>query len=118
MKMRVAVIGSRDYQHLDVVKMYVNDLAEGVIVVSGGARGVDTAAHEAAKARGLTSKIYLADWSKGKGAGFARNSEIVKNSDLVVAFWDGTSKGTLDTVMKAKVAGVPVIVFGPDGLPA
>ena len=31
-----------------------------------------------------------------------RNTDIVKNSDIVVAFWDGESKGTLDSIRKAE----------------
>ena len=34
-----------------------------------------------------------------------RNSLIVADCDMVVAFWDGRSRGTLDTITKAVQAG-------------
>lgn len=54
--MRVAIIGSRDYADLPRVRRFVAALARkypGAIVVSGGARGVDETAEEAAQENGL-----------------------------------------------------------------
>jgi len=34
-----------------------------------------------------------------------RNSEIVASAELVVAFWDGKSRGTADTIEKAQLMG-------------
>lgn len=99
--MKVGIVGSRDFARLDLVTAYVNTLPPDTIVVSGGARGVDSVAEQAAHARGLVCVIYKPDWKDGKGAGFARNGRIVAQSDRVVAFWDGKSRGTLDTVWKA-----------------
>ena len=41
--------------------------------------------------------------------------EIVDNCDRVIAFWDGESRGTLNTVVRALDAGLPVTVCGSDG---
>jgi Predicted Rossmann fold nucleotide-binding protein involved in DNA uptake len=113
--MRIAIIGSRDYIDLERVRNYVNSLPEDTIIVSGGARGVDSAAESAARARGLQTIIFPADWeAHGKGAGFIRNADIVANADMIVAFWLGKSKGTLDTVQKACRQGKMVII-NPDG---
>jgi hypothetical protein len=39
----------------------------------------------------------------------ARNSRMVDSGiDLVVALWDGKSRGTLDTITKAVKQGIPV----------
>jgi hypothetical protein len=48
----VAVVGSRDFADLDSVRPFVHQLPAGVLVLSGGARGVDRCA-AAARARGL-----------------------------------------------------------------
>lgn len=37
-----------------------------------------------------------------------RNGWIVEDADQVVAFWDGASSGTADTIRRARAAGVPV----------
>jgi hypothetical protein len=41
-------------------------------------------------------------------AGYIRNGYIVNNSDVIVAFWNGKSNGTADTITKARKAGKPV----------
>lgn len=100
--MKIAIVGSRDFARLDLVTAYIEALPMDTVVVSGGARGVDSVAVEAAERRGLVTVTYPADWDAyGKGAGFIRNQLIVDQADKVVAFWDGKSKGTRDTMRKA-----------------
>lgn len=116
---RVAIVGSREYPSLEFVRSFVRRLAArdpSAVVVSGNARGVDRAAEEEAKAAGLGVVSLPADWdTHGKAAGFIRNGQIVERCDVVAAFWDGRSSGTLDTVRRAEVAGKRVSVWGPDG---
>lgn len=102
---RVAIIGSRDYPDAKrVVFQYVWDMWEQgdgspPIIISGGARGVDRIAEEAALRRGLDCVVFPANWEEyGKSAGYLRNAEIVDSADRVVAFWDGESKGTKHTI--------------------
>jgi predicted Rossmann fold nucleotide-binding protein DprA/Smf involved in DNA uptake len=113
--MKIGIVGSRDFPCLDLVVAYVESLPSDTVVVSGGARGVDGAAANAARDVGLVVVEYLPDWSKGKQAGLERNTLIVEQSDRVVAFWDGKSRGTIDTICKANRAGKPVDVILADG---
>ncbi len=113
--MKIAIVGSRAFQPLSLVVDYVNGLPDDTGVVSGAARGVDTVAAMQAFKRGLPCVEYRADWSLGKGAGFARNGLIVAQADKVVAFWDGKSNGTLDTLKKAVRAGKPAEVRYQNG---
>jgi len=112
--MRVAIIGSRDYVYLNRVRAFVNSLPEGTEVVSGGAWRVDQTAENCARARGLkvhsipVDKIGLPEYGTeesrieyGRRA-YARNQKIVDFADFVVAFWDGYSGGTRDTIEKAR----------------
>jgi hypothetical protein len=115
--MKIAIVGSRDFDRFSLVVDYVNNLPKDTVVISGGARGVDRIATVAARNAGLLVIEYPADWENGgKGAGFARNTLIVEQADRVVAFWDGDSKGTLDTLKKAAAAGKLVEVWGSDGI--
>lgn len=110
----VAIVGSRKYPDLDEVKAYVNRLPDDSVIVSGGAEGVDTAAVEAAEARGLVSLVFLPDWPRfGKKAAYIRNDEIVRAADQVVAFWDGKSKGTANSIELAKEQHKPLMIFHP-----
>ncbi len=104
--MKIAIVGSRDFRNFDMVNTYVNSLPDDTVIVSGGARGVDTCAEIAAKKRGLRTIIHPADWNKhGKKAGFLRNSDIVNDADKVVAFWDGKSRGTKHSIDLANIRG-------------
>lgn len=109
--MRIAVVGSRDWPDASVVYDYVNKLESSATVVSGGARGVDIWAIRTAKQRKMAYIECGAGWVAGKGAGYARNTVVVELSDKIVAFWDGKSRGTLDTINKAKAAGKPVEII-------
>jgi hypothetical protein len=109
---RVAIVGSREYPDPQEVRAYVADLPPETIVVSGGARGVDTTAAFAAVRRGLTCEVIRADWRRhGKRAGFLRNREVVARADRVVAFWDGESRGTKHAIDLARAAGKSVEVI-------
>ena len=104
--MRIAIVGSRDYPDLAKVRDYVNSLPDDTVIITGGARGVDSEAESAARASGLTVVIHEAEWHlHGRKAGPIRNTEVVKDCDKLVAFWDGKTPGTKDVVSKASKAG-------------
>jgi len=112
--MNVAIVGSRNFPGLHRVDKFVAGLPDDCVVVSGGARGVDSRAQAAATARGLTVIVHHADWETyGKRAGFMRNSKIVEGCDYLVAFWDEQSKGTQDSIQKARRAGIPISIIFP-----
>ena len=105
--MKVGIVGSREFKNYelfsDVMKQYLSDISW---VVSGGAPGADSLAEKWAKENKKMLTIYPADWfNLGKRAGYVRNTDIVKNSDMIVAFWDGKSKGTKHTIGLAQKMG-------------
>lgn len=56
-------------------------------------------------------KRFPAKWKEyGKAAGFVRNSEMADYSDMLIAFWDGKSKGTKNMIDNAKKKKVKVKV--------
>ena len=113
---RIAIVGSVNFPSRHLVAEHVAGLPEGTVIVSGGALGVDTYAAEAAKAHGLGTIIHEADWGTyGRRAGPLRNEQIVADADRVVAFWNGKSRGTLNTIAIAVEAGRPVQIIGPTG---
>lgn len=107
--MKCAVIGSRGFNDYELLK---RELSAGDIsvIVSGGAKGADKLAEKFAKEFNISTEVYLPDWSLGRHAGFLRNTQIIEAADVVVAFWDGISNGTKDSITKAKKAGKPVKV--------
>lgn len=112
---RIAVIGSRDFaDYARLVAVLEPHLP--AVLVSGGAKRADALAERLVNHRGLTIDVISADWQRyGRGAGPVRNRQIVESADLVVAFWDGNSRGTGSALAHAEKVGVPVEVHHPDG---
>ncbi|MDE7389800.1 MAG: DUF2493 domain-containing protein [Lachnospiraceae bacterium] len=109
--MKVAVIGSRGLI-VDNLKKY---LPVGVTeIVSGGARGVDSSAREYAISHGIKLTEFIPEYHKfGRIAPLRRNSTIIEYSDLIIAFWDGQSRGTKYVIDNCKKCGKPILVFRP-----
>lgn len=107
--MKVAVIGSRGLAVPNLGEYLPPETDE---LVSGGARGVDTSAAEYAAAHGIPLKVFFPDYASfGRAAPIRRNIEIVDYSDLVLAFWDGESRGTAFVIKRCEKTGTPYKVF-------
>lgn len=111
--MRIAIVGSRHFADPGRVADYVKSLPPGTSIVTGSASGVDAAATKAARVKGIPVQVMpasfeeLADSSKSA----ERNQRLVDLCDVLVAFWDGSSKGTRTTVDRALDSGKEVHVF-------
>lgn len=113
--MKIGIVGTRTYNNYEQFKIELeqflqtseNEPIHITQIISGGATGADklakTYAKEYADANNLDFDIFykefLPDWKKfGRSAGAIRNRDIIKNSDKLIAFWDGISSGTLITI--------------------
>jgi predicted Rossmann fold nucleotide-binding protein DprA/Smf involved in DNA uptake len=106
----VGIVGSREFAPLSLVAEFVASLSADLIIVSGAAKGVDAHAAACARAHNLEVLEIPADWRRGKSAGMQRNAEIVCSSDVIIAFWDGSSAGTAHSVELARRSGIPMFV--------
>ncbi len=110
--MKVAVIGSRNLTVNNLEKYLPPETTE---IVSGGAKGIDTCAREYAVLQGIKLTEFLPDYEKHqRQAPLLRNITIIQYSDLVIAFWDGTSRGTKFVIDNCKKHGVPIKTFVPE----
>lgn len=82
------------------------------MIVHGAARGADRIAGQEAQKAGLRVEEHPANWDlHGKAAGLLRNERMAQlGADLCIAFWDGSSKGTLDMMERAAKYGIPIEV--------
>ena len=103
-KMKYAIIGSRNFNDYNRLKSTLDhELPRIDLIISGGASGADTLAEKWADENNIPSRIFHAEWEKyGKSAGFIRNRLIIDLADKVIAFWDGKSKGTANSISLAK----------------
>ena len=105
--MRIGIIGSRrrnspgDYYSVE--RKFLQIYKKGDTLISGGcSKGGDRFAEIIADKFDISIKIFPADWEKyGKGAGFVRNTDIAKESDILIAcVSEDRTGGTEDTIKK------------------
>jgi hypothetical protein len=104
--MILAIVGSRNFKDYEVLNREINSLRNLYSItkiISGCASGADTLAEKYSVENDLLFEKYNANWKEFKSAaGIIRNTLIAKNCDLLIAFWDGKSRGTMDTINKTK----------------
>jgi hypothetical protein len=117
----IGIVGSRSRdssKDLEQCKKHFFEVyEEGDQIVSGGCpQGGDRFAEVIAKQFEIPIKIYYAQWKKlGKSAGFARNTYIARDANVLIAVVKSDRKGgTEDTIRKVeKMGGKHIIVIMP-----
>jgi len=121
--MKVAIVGSRsmgtDQESIDAIKYQLDMLKEDDwnVIISGGAKGVDSIAKEWAVGEGIDFILYkpyhLIDTKMTYTPRFffTRNKQIVDNADKLIIFWDGISNGTRDVIRYAQKRGKPIQII-------
>lgn len=118
--MRILVCGSRNWKNVRLIEDSLSEIQpddEPVTIIDGTARGVDSIANSIAVQKGYYTERYPAQWDKfGKAAGMIRNRQMLIEGkpDLVLAFWDGISRGTKNMIELAETARVPVKIIRED----
>jgi predicted Rossmann fold nucleotide-binding protein DprA/Smf involved in DNA uptake len=113
---KLAVVGSRSCKDKQIVFDFLDKNTANIkYIISGGADGPDEFSRAYCQEHGLPILIFYPEWYDKTGAfvksaGFQRNQYIVDEADVVVAFWDGLSKGTAHSISIAKKQGKKVII--------
>jgi len=118
MNTRVIICGGRDFCDKELCFKALDKLLEefdNLEIVSGHAKGADAFGEEYARIHFLKTAIFKPDWKKyGRGAGPIRNSEMLKYAmegiPVVIAFWNGKSKGTQNMIDRARKANAKVYI--------
>ena len=133
---RVIIAGGRDfddYKHLEqkchtvfyllskekgVLSGHVKEDVPNMEIVSGTAKGADKLGEVFAAKYRIRVKKFPADWNTyGKRAGYIRNEQMAKYAmsdnayGVLIAFWDGESRGTKHMIDLANKHGLEVYVF-------
>ena len=114
MEQKIVIGGCRNYDNYESFKSRLDDIIkhkkDKIIIISGHCSGVDLMGERYAEENGFEIEIFLPEWKKyGRAAGPVRNKEMVNYADLVIAFWDGKSKGTKSLIKYAEKIGKELI---------
>lgn len=126
-EVRIIVAGGRDFQNSKLLfktlknvlsKLFeMNYKSEQIIFVSGTAKGADSLGEFFANTYKYKVKRFPADWDRlGKRAGYVRNEQMAKyasengHKGILIAFWDGQSRGTKHMIDLANKYGLKFCV--------
>lgn len=110
---RIIVAGGRDFQDYPLLEHELDIIIGGMpwnnmTIISGTAKGADQLGEKYAEERKLNVRRFPANWNTyGKAAGPIRNAQMAKYASegakgILVAFWDGKSKGTKNMIQEAR----------------
>ena len=124
---KVIIAGSRDFNDYDYLEkschkifyalakeysILTNNIKKDISnmeIISGIARGADSLGEQFAKKYNIKTKRFPADWNTyGKSAGYLRNKRMAEyavadeSTGVLIAFWDGKSKGTQHMINLAR----------------
>ena len=125
--MRVIIAGSRefnDYYKLATSVLSIMQLLKykgyntsgvNMEIISGTANGADKLGERFAEEFHLKVVKFPANWSIGRQAGYIRNAEMAKyakeDNGLLIAYWNGKSKGTKHMIDLARKQGLMVEII-------
>lgn len=123
-EVRLIVAGTRNFTNYPLVKRELDNQVRKIqteypgvriVIISGGARGADLLGERFAKEHGFAVVRFPAKWDLyGKQAGPVRNRKMLEYAregiPMLMAFWDGLSKGTRNMIDISKAAGIQVSI--------
>lgn len=108
---RIIIAGSRDFNDFEKLQKeadsVVRKLDGKVKIISGSASGADRLGEKYANMHGIDIIRFPANWNLyGKSAGPRRNEEMARyaseSNGILLAFWDGKSRGTKNMIENAR----------------
>lgn len=113
--MKIAIVGTRNpgvsYQEWESILISKIPASEVSLIISGGAKGIDTYAKLFAGRHHIPLMEYLPEYSHyGRKATLRRNTQIVKEASIVIAFPSLDSKGTFHSIREAERLSKRLIV--------
>ena len=106
--MKILIAGSRNIDTFDL-SPYIPK--ETTLIISGGAKGIDTIAEKYADEHRISKLILLPQYNLyGKSAPIKRNEMMVNIADTVIIVWDGNSRGTKFTLQYSKKKNKNIIL--------
>ena len=111
---RIFIGGSRTFSDRSAVADRLCELPWDAIVLTSPTYGASAAVRDVALEQGLQMEVWTARVDRfptEEAAYFARDEEMIRSADRVIAFWDGSSSGTAHELDYARQIGKPVEVL-------
>lgn len=113
-KYPIIIAGGRDFNDIRLALSSLKEFCKernlkpsDIEIVSGTARGADSLGEFIATRKNISLIQFKPEWETyGNMAGFKRNEEMANytstNKGGCIVFWNGSSKGSLDMIKRAK----------------
>ncbi len=115
---KIVIAGSRGFLDFKLMVKAIDRIIttrisdKEITIVSGRARGADLLGERYARLRDYLIEGHPAEWDRfGKAAGYIRNVEMGNEGDVLIAFWDMKSRGTLHMINLAKKYKLKIYVI-------
>lgn len=106
--MKLLIAGSRSITSFDLSPYVPADVE---LIITGGAKGIDTLAEAYAKEREIPTVTVKPCYERyGRAAPILRDEEMVDLADSVLVIWDGVSRGSRHTADYTRKKGKPLTV--------
>ena len=116
--LQVIIAGSRSFDDYGLLQSKCDEILSSleqektITIVSGTASGADRLGERYAEQHNYQIKRYPADWKRfSLSAGPIRNELMAYHAEMLIAFWDGKSRGTQNMIKTARKAGLSVHVI-------
>src|SRR5262249_38281322 len=103
--MRIFAGGSRTVGDRELIHSNLRALPHCAVILTSRTQGASAAVRDAARRLGLRLEVWTARtdrFSTAEDAYFARDEEMIRSADRVLAFWDGESTGTAHELTYAR----------------
>jgi hypothetical protein len=109
--LRVFAGGSRSIGDRVVIDAKIKALPRCAVILTSRTHGASAAIRDATMRCGLRLEVWTAitdRYPTAEDAYFARDEEMIRSADRVLAFWDGKSAGTAHELTYARTLSKPI----------
>ena len=109
--LRIFAGGSRSIADRVLIDSKIKALPRWAVILTSRAHGASAAIRDATMRFGLRLEVWTAmtdRYATAEAAYFARDEEMIRSADRVLAFWDGESAGTAHELSYARSLSKPV----------
>jgi hypothetical protein len=109
--LRVFAGGSRTIDDRELIDAKLKVLPRCAVILTSRTHGASAAVRDASMRLGLRLEVWTAmsdRYPTAEDAYFARDEEMIRSADRVLAFWDGESAGTAHELTYARRLSKPI----------